>query len=246
MKANLALNDNKASLAEQVLLQRSAGSDYLDVPLFDYELGIAFLFKMDDRAPACFKKFLQHYNGRFFVKDAYQKLSLYYLAKGDPAQALRYKNKIAGVGTTQIDADKQAQRYGRSAGLPNAALVRARMNCEGGYYSLALQTLDPLKPSQLNAGDQVEYFYRYGRVYNLKGNQKGAIPFYEKAIAIGRDRPEQFAARSALELAELYENQGLISRALASYRHCLNMKNQDFKSSIEQKAKAGINRLSGS
>lgn len=246
LKANLALNDNRAGLAEQVLLNRNTGGEYLDVPLFDYELGIAFLFKMDDRAPGCFKRFLQHYRGRFFVKDAYQKLSLYYLAKGDPARAMQYKNKIGSAGTTQIDADKQAERYARSPGLPNSVLVRARMNCEGGYYTLALRALDPLRPSQLGIADRTEYFYRYGRVYNLKGNKKGAIPFYEKAIEIGADRPEQFAARSALELGEIYEDQGLASKAIASYKRCLNMKNEDFKSSIEQKAKAAISRLAGS
>lgn len=246
LKANLALNDNKAGLAEQVLLHRNESNDYLDAPLFDYQLGIAFLLKMDDRAPLYFKRFLNRYKGRFFVKDAYQKLSLYYLAKGDAALAVSYKNKIGKAGTAQIDADKQAQRYALSTTFPNAALVRARMNCEGGYYTLALKTLDPLRPSQLGTADQMEYFYRYGRVYNLKGNKKGAIPFYEKAIAIGKDRPEQFAARSALELGEIYEDQGLASKAIAAYQRCLNMRNEDFRSSIEQKAKAGILRLGGS
>lgn len=246
MKANLALNSNRAATAERILKQRNKGPEYMEVPMLEYLTGLALLHKIDPQTPVYIKRFIGSSPGNMYRKDAWQKLSIYYHITGDRKQALHCKQKILEVGTTQIDADKQAQRYAEAKQLPHPVLLKARYQCEGGYFSRALETLDPLRPSQLpSEGDRTEYFYRYGRAYALKGNFEGALPFYEKAIEMGAGRPEQFAARSAVELAELYEDRGNRSRALQYYRRALLMKNEDYKSSLDQRAKAGINRLGG-
>lgn len=245
MTANLALNSNRASAAERILRQRNTSPGYLEVPLLDYLTGLALLHKIDPEAPVYIRRFLRSNRGSMYVKDGWQKLSIYYQITGNTQQALTCKQKILQVGSSQIDADKQAQRYAENKQLPHPVLLKARYQCEGGYFSRALETLDPLRPSQLTEADQTEYFYRYGRAYALKGNFEGARPFYEKAITLGATRPEQFAARSALELAELYEDRGQASMAIRYYRKCLQMKNEDYKSSLDQRAKAGLNRLGG-
>src|SRR5690606_23872809 len=157
-----------------------------------------------------------------------------YHITGNKQQALTCKQKILSVGATQIDADKQAQRHAESKQLPHPAALKARYQCGGGYFSRALEPLDPLKPSQLaSPGERTEYFYRYGRVYALKGNFRGAVPFYEKAIEIGADHPEQFAARSAVELAELYEDRGDTAKALHYYRKCLQIGRASCRERVE-------------
>jgi len=41
----------------------------------------------------------------------------------------------------------------------------------------------------------------------------------------------------------VYEHEGKMNDAISKYQECLNMHNHDFQSSIDQQAKAGINRL---
>jgi hypothetical protein len=60
----------------------------------------------------------------------------------------------------------------------------------------------------------------------------------------GADRKEQFAARACLQLGLLYEKQGKRDIALQYFNQCLTMRDHDFQQSIDQQAKAGINRLS--
>ena len=246
MKANFAVNDNKASIAEQVLRNRAQGSSYLEAPIFNYQMGIALLQKTDGDCIDYFQKFLNRYRGRLFVKDALQKMSFYHLSRGETSKALLYKNKIAKAGNAQIDADKQAQRYAENAVLPHPSLMKARLLCDGGYYSQALDALKGSKASDFpNIGDQLEFNYRYARIYTLMGQTAKAIPFYETTIRYGSNRQEHFAARSALEVGQIYEQQGQREKAIASYRQCVAMKNHDYKSSLDQKAKAGIDRLGG-
>ncbi len=246
MKANFALNDNKASLAEQVLRNRNQNNDYLEAPVLNYQMGIALLQKVDDDCLSYFQQFLNRYKGKLFMKDALQKMSFYYLSMGDLPKAILYKNKIAKTGSAQIDADKQAQRYAENTILPNPFLLKARLLCDGGYYTQALEQLKGSRASDFpNTGDQLEFNYRYARIYTLMGQPLKAIPFYEVTIRSGSNRQEHFAARSALEMGQIYEQQGDNVKAIACYRKCIAMKNHDYKSSLDQKAKAGIDRLGG-
>lgn len=246
MKANFALNDNKAAIAEQVLHNRNQSNEYLESPIFNYQMGGALLLKMDGDCIAYFQKFLNRYTGKLFIKDAYQKMSYYWLATGNNAQAIFYKNKIKTVGSAVVDADKQAQRYAESVELPNPVLLKARMLCDGGYFDASLNQLKLIDGRKLSSiADMLDYNYRYARIFTLTGQYAKAIPFYEMTIRIGSSRQEHFAARSALELGQIYEQQGLKDKAIACYKNCISMKNHDYKSSLDQKAKAGINRLGG-
>lgn len=245
LKANLAINDNQAALALQILAKRNMSGNYLSVPLFDYQAGIAALRLMDSQTPVYLKRFLENNKGKLFVKSACQKLSYYYLVSGNTELAKFYKNAILNQGNTFTDADKNAQRYAESEQLPdNKNLIAAGLYCDGGNYSAALEILKSLRPSQLaNDDDRTCYFYRYGRVHQLLGNDKDCILLYEDAISSGKDLPGQFAARSALELGHIYEIRKKKDRAIYYYQLCLGMKNKDFKSNLDQKAKAGLNRL---
>lgn len=245
LKANLALNDNQSAKALTILKARNKSQNYLSVPLFKYELGQAALRLMDDSAPVYLKQFLQENKGKIFVKSALQKLSLFYLVKGDTVLAAKYRKEILQKGNTLTDADKQAQRFAvNGKPLPNKHLIAAELFCDGGNYEKALQALATLKPSELADDDErAAYFYRYGRTYQLMGNTKACLPFYKEAIKIGKNLAGQFAARSALEMGIIYEEQGNKKQAISFYRQCLNMKNKDFKSNLDQKAKAGLNRL---
>lgn len=246
MKGKFALDDNKAQLAEQTFKNRTQTNAYLEVPLFNYFQGVALLQKTDEDCLSYFQKFLSRYRGRMFVKDAYQKMNFYSIVAGNAQQAATYKSKILTSGTTQIDADKQAQRYAQNSVQPDATLLRARLLCDGGYFDKALQQLQGKKSTDFaSEADRLEFSYRLGRIYALTGKAQAAITYYETTIKAGSTRPEHFAARSAFEMGQIYEQQGNKSKAIESYRRCIAMKGHDFESSLEQKSKAGINRLGG-
>jgi len=246
LKASLALNDNKAELAEQVLSSRTGGPDYLEVPILNYMMGNALLFKLDEDCIVYFQRFLSKNRGRIYIKDAFQKMSLYYYATENQERADHYKNKILKSGSTLTDADKQAQRFALNSIVPDPNLLKARLYSDGGYFNKALEVFATMHEEDYTAdADRLEYRYRYGKIYQLTGQDAKAIPLLEAAVRLGADRPEQFGARAALELGQIYEDRGQRSKAIDYYRQCLNMKDHDFESSLEQKAKAGINRLGG-
>ena len=130
--------------------------------------------------------------------------------------------------------------------MPDALLLKARLLCDGGYMDKALQLLQGRKVDDFdNEADKLELTYRLARIYALTGKTEAATTYYEATIKAGSLRPEHFASRSALELGQIYEQQGNKAKAIDAYKRCINMKDHDFESSMEQKAKAEINRLGG-
>lgn len=243
MESNLALDGSKTEQAIQILRNRNQSSTYLKAPIFDYQLGVALLQKMDDQSIVYLKQFANEYVGRFYEKSAYQKMSYYYLIKGNIPQAQLYKSKILNVGTTEIDVDKQAQRYAKLPSLPNVSLLKANLLGSGGYYEKAISELKSINVSQLSElDDMTEYYYRFGHIYNLLGKQSLAISYYLTAYNLGVNSKGQYAARAALEIALLYEDQGQKASANEYFKKCLALKNHDFQSSIDQRAKGGLSR----
>jgi tetratricopeptide (TPR) repeat protein len=68
---------------------------------------------------------------------------------------------------------------------------------------------------------------------------------YLLAIKLGENRPEYYAARAALQIGYIYEERGKKNIAITYFQRCLDMKEQDYKNSLDQKAKAGIERCKG-
>ena len=245
IKANLALNFRKGDAAIQALQAAQLDEEYKRFPIFDYEMGFALQHKLDPSASEYFNRFLSRYKGRIFVKETWQQKAYAYFLQNDVAKADQARNLILKVGTKQVDADKQAQRFAESNNWPTLPLLEARLLIDGGYYARALKKLQGCDFKSLSITDKLEYYFRLARIQDESGNDDKAISLYQTTIDFGRDRKEHFAARSALQMAMLYEKRGNRSAALSKYAECLSMKNHDFQSNIDQQAKAGVNRLSG-
>lgn len=245
LKANMYNNNNQAGKALNVLNTRVKTNHYLNTPILDYEAGIAALRLIDKSTVTYFNNFLKELKGNTFRKSAYHKLSIYYLVIGNISLANSNKNKILDIGNALTSNDKLAQRYAEFKGaLPNPTLMAAELLCDGGSYTKALNQIQKLNLSELNNDDEkASYFYRYGRIYQLMGKANECIPYYEKAIEIGKDLSGQFAARASVELGLIYEKKGDKKQAVSCYQNVLKMKNKDFRDLLQQKAKAGLNRL---
>jgi hypothetical protein len=246
LAANLSLNNQRAENAERIIRERKISDEYLYTPVWDLEMGYARLHHLESDANIYFEKFISNFKGRFYVKDALQKLSWHYYLHDDISKAQTYRNMIINSGSLDTEADKQAQKEAQSGIWPDKLLLRVRMLNDGGYLREALRLLQGKSVADFSTeATKLEFSYRVGRLYDDLNNDSGAVKFYKSAIALGEHRKEYFAARSALQLGYMYENAGDKQTAIAWYQRCLKMKDHDFKNSLDSRAKAGIARCKG-
>jgi tetratricopeptide (TPR) repeat protein len=243
LAANLHINNQQAEKAEQIITGRNNSPGYLSMPVWDMEMGYAKLHHLDPSAAQYFERFLATFKGKFYVKDVLQKLSWYYYLQGDETKATAYRLKILQSGSTDTEADKQAQKEATTQEWPNKLLLQARLLNDGGYYRQALALLQGKNINSFSLPEEkLEFAYRAGRLYDDMGNDSLAIVFYKEAIGLGENRKEYFAARAALQTGFICEQRGEKSAAIQWFQRCLNMEDHDFKNSLDQRAKAGIAR----
>lgn len=244
--ANLCINDQRSALAQQVIKDMNRTPGYMDMPVWDMELGYASLNHLEPDAAFYLGRFLQRFKGKFYVKDVLQKLSWYYYLQGETARADSCRLLVLQKGSEEADADRQALKEARSGKWPNRALLKARLLSDGGYFSEALQGLQGLGAASFaDPVDKCEYAYRLGRIYDGLGRDDEAIRAYESTIAAGVYLREYYAARAALQAGYIYERRGDKTRAVAYFQRCLDMKDHDYKNSLDQRAKSGIARCKG-
>jgi hypothetical protein len=243
--ASIALKTGSNDKAIEILLERPSGNEYYPFYYLDYLTGVVKLNRLDEDSYKYLYSFLSNFKGLNYIKSSYQKLAWYYLINNNTA---KYKEKIAYAltqGNSFIDEDSQALNEAKSNTVPNLILLKARLLSDGGYYQKAIDILIEKKPSDfcISTKDYLEYTYRLGRIYDEWGFSTKAIPFYELTIKNGSELSYYFAANSALHLGLIYENNNDKTKAKYYYELCSTMKNTEYKTSISQKAKAGLNRI---
>jgi tetratricopeptide (TPR) repeat protein len=244
--ANLCINDHQSSQALQVMRQMNNAPDYLDMPIWDLEMGYASLNHLEPGAAAYLERFLRRFKGHFYVKDALLKLSWFYYLKGDLAKADSFRLAVLHKGSMESDADRQALKDARSRKWPNKLLLQARLLSDGGYFTEALQLLQGTSSADfVPADEKCEYAYRLGRIYDGLGRSDEAIEAYLTTIKTGQQLKEYYAARAALQIGYIYEQRGDKMRAESFFEKCLSLKDHDYKNSLDQRAKAGLARCKG-
>jgi tetratricopeptide (TPR) repeat protein len=226
------------------LRSRSQSEAYFPFHYLDYLLADAYLRKLEtDSAAFYFQQFLTHFKGINYKADAKRKMAWAALLDGDQNG---YKERIGLVLQTdvgQIDADNQAHREALGGNTPNKVLLKSRLLFDGGYYDKAIALLTDYK-GNFDKGEHLEKTYRLGRIYHEMGNLTDAIMQYQKAIEAGKNNNAYYAANACLKLGAIYEQLGKNDEAFQAYYLCLNLKPDEYRNSIHQKAQAGINRLS--
>jgi len=247
MAANLAINNRMNEYARNVIQNKSDSPEYIQTPVWNFEMGYIQLRHLElDDATKNFEYFISHFKGKFYVKDACEKLSWCYYLQGNTAAANNARQLVLKKGNAETDADKQANKDAKTSRWPNPLLLKARVLNDGGYNSQALALLENKTGKDFTTPEeQLEFTYRLGRIYDDMENDEAAIKNYLFAISIGANRTEYYASRAALQIGMIYEKQGNKALAIEYYKKCLAMDDHDYKDSIDQKAKAGIARCSG-
>ena len=244
MAANLYLNHQQSNKALNLMQQMENNANYLPLPFWNLELGYAYLNELKlDKAQKHLTDFTQGFKGKFYIKDAYERLSWIAYFQGDIKKATAYRKLVLTQGSQVTDADKQAFQNAKKGSWPNMLLLKARLLSDGGYQMQALNILSGKTSNDFaNNADKTEFAYRLGRIFDLMEQDENAIKYYLSAIEKGEHQPEYFAARAALQIGNIYENKGQFSKAIEFYNQCIEMKDHAFKNSLDQKAKSGIQR----
>lgn len=245
MAANLAINNHMGDYGLKILNNMKSGPAYLDMPIIDYEMGVLKLNHLElGDATHYLKSFLDRFKGKFYVKDALLKLSRAYYLQGNRPLAEKYLAEIQSRGNAETDADKVALREMKKKQWPNATILSARFLSDGGYFEEALHILTAQKVENFpDPLDKIEYAYFLARIYDELEQDDHAIPLYEVTIKVASSRPEYFAARAAMQLGFIYEQRKDTARAIEYFKKCISMPEEEYKSTLDQRAKAGINRL---
>ena len=244
VRGHMAVKNGFNDIAIENFNNAPKSKGYMNFYYIDYLLGMCKMDRLDADANVPLERFVKEFKGRNYLKDAYQKIGWFYLLKGDETRYNFYLGFCKQKGGELTDSDKQAKVEAESGIAPNPFLLKVRLQQDGGYYDKALSMLAGKSTDDFLAiKDKIEFTYRAARIYHEKGDIEKAIQFYQSTIARGEKYPYYFAANSALHLGLIYENQGLPDKATEYFHKCLAMKNTDYKNSLDQKAKAGLNRL---
>lgn len=253
VKTNIGLDFRKTDEVVTALKAASGEPEYSRYPIFDYLYGAALLTRLDTAAANYLQRYLTNNKSDILVKDAWQKTAFAWYVNGNMARANYSLQQVAKSGSARIDADKQALRFAENKMWPAVPLLQARLLIEGGYYTRALTLLTNINPASLSGpADNAEFYFRLGRAYEEladsntgKSYYQQALAQYGMAVAAGRNRHEQFAARAMLHTGKIFERLNMKTEAISKYKECLDMPAHDFQNSIDQQAKAGINRIEG-
>ncbi len=243
LAANLSRNNHQADNAITIIRNRANATGYADLPVWDMELGYCLADHLDPEAAPVLERFLTRFKGKFYVKETLQKLSWLYWLAGDKVKANSARERLKRSGNQESEADKQAMKEAESGRWPQPVLLRARLLDDGGYYNESLALLNGLSVSYFrDPADQLELTYRQGRLLDALNRKDEAIAAYQKTVRQGEHSSAHYAARAALQTGYIYEQRADKKTAVIWFRRVLEMKNHEYKNSLDQKARAGLAR----
>lgn len=225
------------------LRKRPSGPQYLDFEYLYYLEGKILLGLDADRAKQQFETYLELSKSDLYLKSTYRYLSWYYLLKGNDQKAGEMREMVYRRGSENTGADRQAVVENQHP--LNAVLIEARLLFDAARYPEALQILESQTVSTCcpSSREQVEYYYRKGRIFESTADTAQAISAFRQAMNVKDAQASYALGNTALQLGLLYEETGKSEQARSWYRRSLRISKYPFYEGVHQKAKAGLSRL---
>jgi tetratricopeptide (TPR) repeat protein len=241
----IALKTGRNEDAISVLTSRPTGAQFYPLEYLNHMLGKAKLNRLDSDANVPMLSFISNFKGQNYIKEAYQKLAWYELLTNKNPQAYKsYMDLCQKKGQTLFGEDEQAMEEAKHKIIPNTYLLQSRLLFDGGYYTRAYQLLIQHAQEFENSEEwRLEYFYRLGRITHLLQNYQDAILYYSQAMHIGKNEDSYYACNAALQIGLIFEDQGIPDRARLYFDKCLDIKPDEHRESLHQKAKVALDRL---
>jgi tetratricopeptide (TPR) repeat protein len=218
-----------------------------DYPFYflDYLTGKAKQNRLDPDADRYLIRFLKNFGGVNYIKSAYLRLAWSSILDGHPEKYREYAAKVLTRGNTYMDVDNQALREAGEKEMPDTILLRARLLSDGGYYDRALAEMLRVRPSgwMKTPKQNVEYPYRLARIYQEKGEDQKALDYFGVTLGRSEGLPYYFGGNAALQSGLICEKNGDYRRAGYFYNRCLSLDFLEYKTGLDQKARAGLKRI---
>lgn len=155
--------------------------------------------RLDPDAHIPFTQFLRSSNFKNNKRDVCLKLSYHYFMMNDKDRYHYYLNMINSFPKSKMDRDKEADVENNRGYDPNPDILKSRFLVAGGYVAKAKIILQSILFSSLtNKAYQTEYCLLMAKIMLAEHKPDEAIAWSNKAIAIGKELKEQYAADAAL------------------------------------------------
>ncbi len=238
--------DQSTDQKDEILRRAIANGGNLSFDYLWLLLGTEYLQQGDTQAEQYLRQFIDNFNGRHYIKEAYQKMAWYELIMNDDVTAYKsWMAKLLHVGNTTIGEDQQAHRDAQSAVIPDKDLLQARLYYDGSRYPAALNLLDKVDIDKLSTKNQLEYYYRKARVLQGLFRYTEATELYKQVISIGASSDRYFACSAALQLGIISSIQGAYDEASVFFIRCLSLDPEEHQESLHQKARSWQQRIKG-
>lgn len=228
-----------------VLKKRPNGSEYSDFHYLKFIEGLSNLRKLNIHSADIIEEFLEQFEGKHYIKEAYQKLAWSKIVfEEDVAGYKYYMSLVENMGESLLDDDKQALKESKSNKIPDPILLKARLLYDGGYYEKAYTILTRNAHKFHETGIYtLEFNYRLARISQALKNYPDAIKYFSNTVNTGYETKSYYACNAALQLGLIYERLNEILIAEKYFKICLKLEPEDYKNSLHQKAKTGLERL---
>jgi tetratricopeptide (TPR) repeat protein len=188
--------------------------------------------------------FTTYFRGENYIKDAWRKKAWAAFMLQDSIQFLDCLQEVKEKGSDRIGIDQEALAEAENNQYPNRYLLLSRILFDGGYYSEALQILHEIDTLILSDEDKVSYIYRIARVHHQMNDIEKAKIYYKTTFNFREVTDSYCVANAALKLGEIYEAEGNLVSAKDAYALCLSMDYQQYRYSINRRAREGLKRVS--
>lgn len=241
---SIGLKTGRSKEVDEYFTKHKFGKGYFPFHYLELQHGQAKINNLDNDAIRHFENYIHNFKGINYIKSCHQYMAWHYLIHQDEIKFQKYFKLIDGPGAILVDEDKQALKNYRNNDVPDVNLLKARLLFDGGNYRKSFAILASAESKELHKTQhKLEYIYRLARNYQKMDNLESAINNYEKTYNIGSKLPFYFAEAAAVQLGMHYELAGNKIKAAEWYEKALEVSKHEFKNSLDQKAKAGLNRM---
>lgn len=214
---------------EALNLMFSFPSDRMEVPFsfVDFLRGKLKLNRLDQDADNYLLAYLEHSKFKNYKREVSMKLAYHYYFQGDTEKYKYYKNLLDTFPKASSYRDMEADVERERPYEPHPAILKARHLVAGEYYVRANAEISTIDTNNLDQEAYlVEYYLITAKIRsNLRQHDK-AMALYEKAIAMGRDRTEQYAAEAALFAGMEAQSMGDLQKAYDYWELALKIDGQ--------------------
>lgn len=224
--------------AINVLQSRPKSSDYEPFAALEYYYALCKLYRLDADADIYFKHFISVNKNKVLTKEAYKRLSWFYLVNNDEEKFRIYYGMMKRYGGSQNEDDKNLQRE-ISANTPHDVIVlKSRLLADGGYYPKAEETIR-LRPVDQFASEyqRLEYYFRYARILQEQNKFSKATEYYQLVIKNSPDNtPYHFAPFANVYVGQIYLKLGFTQMAKTYFVNAAKYKKAEYIETAEIRA----------